>query len=219
MGIIGEVAAGYRLAPVLTHAIRVRRLYRRALKLTESWACDRVRGAARMRVLGGAPLRAAAAFHARPPACPAFNPPLQELWLRDAAALRARFDAAASATPAAAARLLREGEEEALRATHPDLYTVAYMPGGSKFMRNPPLPLGVSARARARARAPAALPRARPPLRRRPSRPAGRLRVDARRHPARVQHRRADGDVHSGAAVGAARWAAGRARRRVPEEV
>ena len=46
MGIIGEVAAGYRLAPVLTHAIRVRRLYRRALKLTESWACDRVRGAA-----------------------------------------------------------------------------------------------------------------------------------------------------------------------------
>ena len=47
MGIIGEVAAGYRLAPVLTHAIRVRRLYRRALKLTESWACDRVRGARR----------------------------------------------------------------------------------------------------------------------------------------------------------------------------
>ena len=45
MGIIGEVAAaGYRAAPVLEHAVRVRRLYRRALKLTESWACDRVRG-------------------------------------------------------------------------------------------------------------------------------------------------------------------------------
>ena len=80
--------------------------------------------------------------HARPPASSTL-PPLQELWLRDAAALRARFDASASASPAAAARLLREGEEEALRATHPDMYTVSYMPGGSKFMRNPPLPLGV----------------------------------------------------------------------------
>ena len=75
----------------------------------------------------------------RAPPCP----PPQELWLRDAAKLRARFDASASATPAAAERLLREGEEEALRATHPDMYTVSYMPGGSKFMRNPPLPLGV----------------------------------------------------------------------------
>jgi hypothetical protein len=27
--------------------------------------------------------------------------------------------------------------------THPDMYKVPYMPGGSKYMRNPPLPLSV----------------------------------------------------------------------------
>lgn len=68
-------------------------------------------------------------------------PRVQEIFLREATALRARFDASARAPAAAAARLLREGEAEALAATHPDPYTVCYMPGGSKFMRNPPLPL------------------------------------------------------------------------------
>jgi len=27
--------------------------------------------------------------------------------------------------------------------THPDRYVVPYMPGGSKFMRNPPVPMSV----------------------------------------------------------------------------
>ena len=34
-----------------------------------------------------------------------------------------------------------EGEEELASWTHPDNYVVPYMPGGSKFMRNPPPPL------------------------------------------------------------------------------
>ncbi len=38
-------------------------------------------------------------------------------------------------------KLLREGEEELLSWTHPDNYVNPYMPGGSKFMRNPPPPL------------------------------------------------------------------------------
>ena len=67
--------------------------------------------------------------------------PSQAIFLREATTLRARFDAAAAIPAAAAARLLREGEAEAAAATHPDPYTVCYMPGGSKFMRNPPLPL------------------------------------------------------------------------------
>ena len=40
-----------------------------------------------------------------------------------------------------AKRLLREGEEELVERGHPDMYTVPYMPGGSKFMRNSPVPL------------------------------------------------------------------------------
>jgi oligopeptide transport system substrate-binding protein len=43
--------------------------------------------------------------------------------------------------PAIRNRLLREAEEELLAWTHPDNYVVPYMPGGSKFMRNPPPPL------------------------------------------------------------------------------
>ena len=36
---------------------------------------------------------------------------------------------------------MREGEEELVERGHPDMYTVPYMPGGSKFMRNSPVPL------------------------------------------------------------------------------
>ena len=43
--------------------------------------------------------------------------------------------------PSLAARLLREGEEELTTWIHPDMWTNPYMPGGSKFMRNPPPPL------------------------------------------------------------------------------
>ncbi len=36
---------------------------------------------------------------------------------------------------------MREAEEEMATWVHPDMYTQPYMPGGSKFMRNPALPL------------------------------------------------------------------------------
>jgi len=36
---------------------------------------------------------------------------------------------------------MREGEAELVAMTHPDSYVLPTMPGGSKFMRNPPPPL------------------------------------------------------------------------------
>jgi NADH dehydrogenase (ubiquinone) 1 beta subcomplex subunit 9 len=57
--------------------------------------------------------------------------------------LRARFDANRGVSPSAASRLLREGEGELFSWSHPDMYKVPFMPGGSKFMRNPPLPMSV----------------------------------------------------------------------------
>jgi len=60
-----------------------------------------------------------------------------------ASQLRARFDANRGVSRAAAARLLREGQDELFSYSHPDPYCVPFMPGGSKFMRNPPLPMSV----------------------------------------------------------------------------
>ena len=57
--------------------------------------------------------------------------------------LRARFDATRGSNPAAASRLLREGRDELFEFMHPDPYCLPTMPGGSKFMRNPPLPMSV----------------------------------------------------------------------------
>jgi NADH dehydrogenase (ubiquinone) 1 beta subcomplex subunit 9 len=107
MGIIKEVAAGYKAVLNLSHKQQVTRLYRKSLKLIESWAGDR------------------------------------EVFLTEAAKVRQRFDENKHLDPAGGrvARLLREGEEEAAKFFHPDPYTVPYMPGGSKFMRNPPPPL------------------------------------------------------------------------------
>ncbi|KAH8059377.1 hypothetical protein JL722_5403 [Aureococcus anophagefferens] len=39
--------------------------------------------------------------------------------------------------------LLKAGEAKLVDYTHPDKYICAYMPGGSLYMRNPPLPLHV----------------------------------------------------------------------------
>lgn len=39
--------------------------------------------------------------------------------------------------------LFQDGEDELFSWTHPDMYVIPYMPGGSKFMRNPPLPMSV----------------------------------------------------------------------------
>ena len=41
------------------------------------------------------------------------------------------------------AKILRESHDELFAATHPDRYVLPWMPGGSKFMRNPPVPLSV----------------------------------------------------------------------------
>ena len=39
--------------------------------------------------------------------------------------------------------ILKESQAELFEATHPDRYVLCWMPGGSKFMRNPPPPLEV----------------------------------------------------------------------------
>ena len=105
------VQASYRAVESLSHRQTVTRLYRRSLRLLESWTPHRG----------------------------SFN--------EQASALRARFDANARLDPAAdagaLARLVREAQAEAAAWTHPDQYTLPYMPGGTKFMRNPPLPLSV----------------------------------------------------------------------------
>mmetsp|Transcript_23188 Transcript_23188/g.54988 ORF Transcript_23188/g.54988 Transcript_23188/m.54988 type:complete len:161 (-) Transcript_23188:104-586(-) len=57
--------------------------------------------------------------------------------------IRARFDAERGCKPERAVRLIREAEDEMFAYSHPDPYTNPVMPGGSKFMRNPPVPLDV----------------------------------------------------------------------------
>mmetsp|Transcript_13156 Transcript_13156/g.15826 ORF Transcript_13156/g.15826 Transcript_13156/m.15826 type:complete len:163 (+) Transcript_13156:62-550(+) len=67
----------------------------------------------------------------------------REVFIEEATDLRARFDSARGCAPAQAARLLREGQQELFDNTHPDPYIVPFMPGGSLFMRNPPLPMEI----------------------------------------------------------------------------
>ena len=100
-------AAQYRqAAPKLTHAQRVCRLYRNALKTQNSWAVDR------------------------------------QVFIAEADKMRAEFDKHASlaATSVEARNLLERGEEKLFQESHPDRYIVAYLPGGSLYMRNAPLP-------------------------------------------------------------------------------
>jgi NADH dehydrogenase (ubiquinone) 1 beta subcomplex subunit 9 len=65
----------------------------------------------------------------------------RQVFLDEATALRARFDANRNAS--SAHLLLQQGQDELFQYTHPDPYCVPYMPGGSLFMRNPPIPLEV----------------------------------------------------------------------------
>lgn len=67
----------------------------------------------------------------------------REIFLRESERIRARFNAYkhADAAGGEVTRVLREAEAELAEWVHPDMYTVPYMPGGSKFMRNPPPPL------------------------------------------------------------------------------
>jgi hypothetical protein len=39
--------------------------------------------------------------------------------------------------------ILKQSHDELFKSTHPDRYVLPWMPGGSKFMRNPPPPLEV----------------------------------------------------------------------------
>ena len=64
----------------------------------------------------------------------------REIFLQRGEEIRARFTTNKGADVGLATRLLREGEEELVSWTHPDMWTNPYMPGGSKFMRNPPPP-------------------------------------------------------------------------------
>ena len=57
--------------------------------------------------------------------------------------IRQRFDSNRGQNAAAASRLLKEGQDELFDYMHPDPYVIPTMPGGSKFMRNPPLPMSV----------------------------------------------------------------------------
>uniref|UniRef100_A0A7S2KZH1 NADH dehydrogenase [ubiquinone] 1 beta subcomplex subunit 9 n=1 Tax=Leptocylindrus danicus TaxID=163516 RepID=A0A7S2KZH1_9STRA len=65
------------------------------------------------------------------------------VFIEEASKLRARFDANRNCAPDKANRFLREGKEELQEYTHPDPYRIPFMPGGSMFMRNPPLPMDV----------------------------------------------------------------------------
>jgi len=67
----------------------------------------------------------------------------RDVFCDEAEKIRAKFDAERGANPGRALHLLNAGKEELYNYTHPDKYCVPFMPGGSKFMRNPPLPLSV----------------------------------------------------------------------------
>ena len=56
-----------------------------------------------------------------------------------AAEVRARFDAMKHESPMGgkAKLALKEGQKELFEWQHPDPYVLCWMPGGSKFMRNP----------------------------------------------------------------------------------
>jgi len=67
----------------------------------------------------------------------------REIFNEEAMQIRAQFDANRGVSQAAAERLLREGQAKLFEYSHPDPYCVPHMPGGSLFMRNPPLPMEV----------------------------------------------------------------------------
>lgn len=65
----------------------------------------------------------------------------RDIFNEEATKLRARFDSKRGVSPATASRLLQEGQDELFEWMHPDPYCIPSMPGGSKFMRNPPPPM------------------------------------------------------------------------------
>jgi NADH dehydrogenase (ubiquinone) 1 beta subcomplex subunit 9 len=69
----------------------------------------------------------------------------REVFLSEAGKLRASFSANAHLAPESGKvkALVRKAHEELLRYSHPDKYILPWMPGGTLFMRNPPLPFDV----------------------------------------------------------------------------
>mmetsp|Transcript_12643 Transcript_12643/g.18438 ORF Transcript_12643/g.18438 Transcript_12643/m.18438 type:complete len:155 (-) Transcript_12643:755-1219(-) len=67
----------------------------------------------------------------------------RDIFIDEADKIRARFDAGKDASDAKAIRLIKEAKDEIFKNTHPDPYCIPFMPGGSLFMRNPPIPLEV----------------------------------------------------------------------------
>ncbi|GMH49745.1 hypothetical protein TrLO_g7303 [Triparma laevis f. longispina] len=67
----------------------------------------------------------------------------RDLFLEEAASLRSQFESNRTASPAACTRLMEEAYSKMNEYQHPDKYCNPGMPGGSSFMRNPPLPLSV----------------------------------------------------------------------------
>jgi len=67
----------------------------------------------------------------------------RDIFNEEATKIRDQFDFERGCRPEKAIRLLREGEDKLFAYTHPDPYRNPIMPGGSKFMRNPPLPMDV----------------------------------------------------------------------------
>jgi NADH dehydrogenase (ubiquinone) 1 beta subcomplex subunit 9 len=69
----------------------------------------------------------------------------RQVFIAEADRMRAEFDRNAHLAEASveARTLLEQGEELLFKESHPDRYIVAYLPGGSLYMRNAPLPLHV----------------------------------------------------------------------------
>lgn len=67
----------------------------------------------------------------------------RDIFIEEATKLRAEFESNRSCPPEAQARLMKEAREKMVTMAHPDKYCIPGMPGGSLFMRNPPLPMSV----------------------------------------------------------------------------
>ena len=65
----------------------------------------------------------------------------RNLWLDKAEEIRWRFDSVKGRpSDANVQSAIQLGQDELVRYAHPDPYVIPWMPGGSKFMRNPPPP-------------------------------------------------------------------------------
>ncbi|GHP07920.1 hypothetical protein PPROV_000666200 [Pycnococcus provasolii] len=63
------------------------------------------------------------------------------MWFAEKEKIRARFEANRNMTdPMQIETTLRAGEAEFQKWRHPDPYTTPYLFGGSRYMRNPPMP-------------------------------------------------------------------------------